>query len=408
MKTISNISKLSALFLGAAMLLGPAAYAEDKNKGRDFKDGKPPVEVKKKVRVAKTEKVTFFGAYSTQVDATLSHQLGFPEGFYLVLQKVVPGSPAEKAGLQKHDILQKVGDQKLINAEQLSGLIRSHKPGDKVEVTYFRGGKQQSVAVELGEQEVPVVRNLPGRPSARVLPQAGGGNSPIQNFPGWNFQNRSKPNPKGKLPDEVLEQLKALDPDQLQSGGNAHSFNFTLPFGGGGNLPDKMLEQLKKQGIDINGIQGKGNAHVFQFGIPFSGSGNLSEDILEHLKGLGVDLEKLGVDPGNLGGDDLDADVSSSTTVISTSNMHFTLSNDHGSLTLNVKDGKGQLLIRNMDGETLYNGPYEKGQEIRDLPGHWQERLRELDKQLDNRGPEVINPKKKAPRDKKKKTEKEA
>ena len=73
-----------------------------------------------------------------------------------------------------------------------------------------------------------------------------------------------------------------------------------------------------------------------------------------------------------------------------------------------MKDGKGQLLIRNMDGETLYNGPYEKDQEIKNLPGHWQERLRELDKQLENRGPEVINPKKKAPRDKKKKTEKEA
>ena len=47
------------------------------------------------------------------------------EGQGVLINHVTAGSPAEKAGLKRHDILVQFGDQKIFAAEQLSKLIAS-------------------------------------------------------------------------------------------------------------------------------------------------------------------------------------------------------------------------------------------------------------------------------------------
>jgi len=112
-----------------------------------------------------TEDVTFLGVYSTKVSPTLTHQLGFPKGFYLNIQQVEPGSPADEAGLQQHDILQKIDDQIIINPEQLRELIRSKESGVNVGITYFRKGREHTASAKLTTRKVPV------RPEAPEFPQ---------------------------------------------------------------------------------------------------------------------------------------------------------------------------------------------------------------------------------------------
>ena len=60
-------------------------------------------------------------------------------------------SGAEKAGLKKDDIITKIDEAKIEDAEDVSKEIRKHKPGDKVNVTFLRGGKEQKVTAELGK-----------------------------------------------------------------------------------------------------------------------------------------------------------------------------------------------------------------------------------------------------------------
>jgi hypothetical protein len=48
-----------------------------------------------------------------------------------------------------------MGDQILVNMEQLSVLIRSRKPGDAVTFTYLRGGKQATATATLGAKRLP-------------------------------------------------------------------------------------------------------------------------------------------------------------------------------------------------------------------------------------------------------------
>lgn len=60
-------------------------------------------------------------------------------------------SGAEKAGLKKDDIITKIDDTKVEDAEDVSQAIRKRKPGDKVNITFIRGGKEQKVTAELGK-----------------------------------------------------------------------------------------------------------------------------------------------------------------------------------------------------------------------------------------------------------------
>jgi S1-C subfamily serine protease len=56
------------------------------------------------------------------------------------VRDVRSGSPAEKAGFQKGDILQAVDGTSIDNGETLGGLIQQHQVGDKVDFTVKRNG----------------------------------------------------------------------------------------------------------------------------------------------------------------------------------------------------------------------------------------------------------------------------
>ena len=100
------------------------------------------------------EPVTFLGIETAPVSPTLTAQLGLQDGAGLVVNHVVPDSPASGA-LKMHDILVKLDDQILIEQRQLSVLVRNHKDGDEVTLTYLRGGKQSTAKIKLGKHDLP-------------------------------------------------------------------------------------------------------------------------------------------------------------------------------------------------------------------------------------------------------------
>ncbi len=103
---------------------------------------------------AEMENVTFLGVETRPADATLAEQLNLPNGAGLIVRNVVPESPAA-ATLKKNDVLTKLDDQLLIEQRQLSVLIRNHKEGDEVTLTYIRGGKESTAKVKLVKHDVP-------------------------------------------------------------------------------------------------------------------------------------------------------------------------------------------------------------------------------------------------------------
>jgi putative serine protease PepD len=67
-----------------------------------------------------------------------------------LLASVTDGQAAKQAGLKKGDVIIRLNDTTIATGDDLSRAIDAHKPGDKVSVTYKRGGSEHSVTVTLG------------------------------------------------------------------------------------------------------------------------------------------------------------------------------------------------------------------------------------------------------------------
>jgi Zn-dependent M28 family amino/carboxypeptidase len=68
------------------------------------------------------------------------------------LSGVRGGSPAEKAGMQRDDIITKIGDADVLDLQGMTDALRVHKPGDVVDVVVLRGGQPVTLKVTLGSR----------------------------------------------------------------------------------------------------------------------------------------------------------------------------------------------------------------------------------------------------------------
>jgi hypothetical protein len=71
----------------------------------------------------------------------------------VLLTGVRPGSPAERAGIAGGDVLLSVGGVELKSLEDLAFALRSHRPGDEVEVVWKRGEERITKTLRLEERK---------------------------------------------------------------------------------------------------------------------------------------------------------------------------------------------------------------------------------------------------------------
>jgi S1-C subfamily serine protease len=70
-----------------------------------------------------------------------------------LVQDVDPNAPAGRAGIQQGDEIVSLGGQSVQSANDLTSAMQSHKPGDKVTITFLRGQGRQSVDVQLASRQ---------------------------------------------------------------------------------------------------------------------------------------------------------------------------------------------------------------------------------------------------------------
>jgi putative serine protease PepD len=92
----------------------------------------------------------YFGVGTVTIPAAAAAQGGVPDGLYV--QTVVPGGPAAQAGLRPGDVITKINGEPATSAVQLQELTLTKKPGDTVQLEYWRNGQTASVTVTLGAQ----------------------------------------------------------------------------------------------------------------------------------------------------------------------------------------------------------------------------------------------------------------
>lgn len=89
------------------------------------------------------------GVSVTTVTAQIAARNNLPVSQGADIQSVEAGSAAASAGLQQGDIITQVGDTEIASADALTLAVRSHKVGDTVTITYYRGSEKHTVDVTL-------------------------------------------------------------------------------------------------------------------------------------------------------------------------------------------------------------------------------------------------------------------
>jgi len=92
----------------------------------------------------------WIGVYFDAVRPSLMKRVRLPDLNGVAVNEVVPGSPADKAGLRADDVIRRFGNRSIHSTQELLEEIMSRKPGDRVEVTVWRDGKEMSLTITIG------------------------------------------------------------------------------------------------------------------------------------------------------------------------------------------------------------------------------------------------------------------
>jgi serine protease Do len=109
----------------------------------------------------------YIGVGLRDVDPDLERSLKLPVRQGALVQDVIAGSPADRAGVQPYDVIVSFDNQPVANDDELIRSISSHAPGSAARLQLMRDGRPQTLTVKLTE------RAPREKPDARTEPASG-------------------------------------------------------------------------------------------------------------------------------------------------------------------------------------------------------------------------------------------
>jgi serine protease Do len=104
----------------------------------------------------------WLGVTIQDVDENTAKALGLDEPRGALVASVVPGEPADEAGMQQGDVIVQVEGKDIENAQDLLRTIAGKKPGEKIGITVWRKGETEKFTVELGARDTEKLARAPG------------------------------------------------------------------------------------------------------------------------------------------------------------------------------------------------------------------------------------------------------
>jgi len=99
-------------------------------------------------------RATFLGVATEALTPPLAEQLNIDFVPGVLTIAVIDGSPAAKAGVKRHDIIQKIDDQPIAHPDELRQIIRAAHPGHKAALHILRDGRPITLQAQLVEEKV--------------------------------------------------------------------------------------------------------------------------------------------------------------------------------------------------------------------------------------------------------------
>jgi hypothetical protein len=91
----------------------------------------------------------------------MSEQLTLDAEDVVFISRVLPDSPADKAGLKDKDVVVAINGERPATREKVAEAIKGKEPGDDVAFTVIRSGKERTIKIELAKYD-PKVMQMPG------------------------------------------------------------------------------------------------------------------------------------------------------------------------------------------------------------------------------------------------------
>jgi S1-C subfamily serine protease len=115
------------------------------------------------LKAGETIERAYLGVQMQGVDSQLADDLDLPVDHGALIADVTPDSPADDAGLRggstdpsgdqaPGDVIVAIDGQEMQSEDDVANAVAEHKPGDKVELEYYRGEDKRTVTVELGKR----------------------------------------------------------------------------------------------------------------------------------------------------------------------------------------------------------------------------------------------------------------
>jgi serine protease Do len=96
---------------------------------------------------------SWLGVETHEVTADKAKELKLSAERGVVLGKVVPDSPAAKAGLKENDVVTEINGQRIEGAAQFRRMIHEIPAGRTIQLTVWRDGRAQTISATLGKSE---------------------------------------------------------------------------------------------------------------------------------------------------------------------------------------------------------------------------------------------------------------
>jgi serine protease Do len=116
---------------------------------------------------------SWLGVETHEVTADKAKELKLSAERGVVLGKIVPDSPAAKAGLKENDVVTEINGQRVEGAAQFRRMIHEVPAGRSIQLSVWRDGRTQTVSATLGQSEerrhaMKMVKPTPGTFSFRM------------------------------------------------------------------------------------------------------------------------------------------------------------------------------------------------------------------------------------------------
>jgi serine protease Do len=139
-----NVAMANAENIGFAI---PASFAK-----QSFEEVKETGTIKK-------QEIAFLGVRYLIINKNIQEKNNLPYDYGALITRgenladlaVMPGSPADKAGLVENDIILELENKKITERQPLAQLISKYKPEEEINIKFYHKGEEKEVKIKLGK-----------------------------------------------------------------------------------------------------------------------------------------------------------------------------------------------------------------------------------------------------------------